>query len=364
MTGKKKSIIIISIFVLLVISTSVFFIWKTNENNERIKIAQDSLTQAQGEYDTAQAALASGEKQKATDALRNAETTANKLATDKNVGEEAKSLLAKIRVSLDKAEGVVRINPEVFSDAKNIAGTNPFGPYAIGQNLYLINKDNASIAAISSTNGEASIAIDKPPIDGKIVATTAVPRRSVLVLFTDQSIVYEFDTIELKLNKQDMSGEVEKATALTSYLTNIYSLDGVNGTIYKRLKTSTGYAKRTDYITDGSTVKDGVSLATDSSIYVLGNTGQVSKYLSGKKQDFNITDLPFTLNSPNTIFANEGIPGLYITDPSKKRVIILDSNGKFISQQISDKFNNLSGVCVVGTNLYVNADGNIYKLVL
>jgi hypothetical protein len=176
--------------------------------------------------------------------------------------------------------------------------------------------------------------------------------------------VYEFDTKELKMNKQDMAGEVEKSTALTSYLTNIYSLDGVNGMVYKRLKTSTGYSKRTSYITDGSSVKGGVSLATDSSIYVLGSNGQITKFLAGKKQNFSINDLPFTLSNPGTIFASEEVKGLYVTDPSNKRVIILDSNGKFVSQQISDKFNNLSGVSVVGPTLYVSADGKIYKLTI
>ncbi|MDD5692858.1 MAG: hypothetical protein PHU86_00005 [Patescibacteria group bacterium] len=364
LTTKRKNLLIIAIIVLVLVGAGVFLTWRGKDNNKNLKQAQASLTEVQSKYDIGKSALASGEKQKAAEALRSAETIANSLVNNKNVGGNAKNLLAKIETSLDQAEGVVRINPNSFSDAKNIVGSNPFGPYLIAQTLYLVNKDNASVAAISSASGEVSTAIDKPQVDGKIIAATAVSRRSVLVLFTEKSSVYEFDTKELKMAKQDMAGDVEKSTALTSYLTNIYSLDGVNGIVYKRLKTSTGYAKRTNYITDGSNVKGGAGLATDSSIYILENDGQVVKYLAGKKQNFTITDLPFTLSNPNTIFANEGVNGLYITDPAKKRVVILDANGKFVSQQISDKFNNLSGVYVVGSTLYVSADGQLYKLTI
>ena len=258
----------------------------------------------------------------------------------------------------------MRPNPTSFADVEKIVGKTPLGPFLINDSLYLISKENGNIASVSTKSGEVSTAIEKPTIDGEILAATPVVRRSVLVFITDAGSLYEFDTKELKIVKQDTVGEIEKPASMTSYVTNIYTLDATNGKIYKRLKTSTGYAKRTDYITDSTSVAGGVGITTDSSIYVLGQDGSIVKYLAGKKQDFSVSNLPFSLTKPTTIFTSEELTKLYVTDSSANRIVVFDNTGKFINQQVSDKFKNINGIFVSANLGYVAADGVLYKITL
>jgi hypothetical protein len=364
LAAKRNNVLIIAIVIILLLGGGIFLTWKNKENQEQKKTAKISLTEAQSKYEAGQGALASGQKKSAADILREAQKIAESLSKNKYVDKEAKPLLERINLSLDQAEAVVRLNPEVFADAQKIAGNKPLGPYLVGNSLYLINQSNGSIASISTKSGEVSNVLDDPTINEKILASTVVLKRSVLVILTDKGTIYEFDTKEAKLNKEDVFGDIEKAVAMTSFSTNIYTLDNVNGKIYKRLKTSTGYGKRIEYITDGSTVKGEVGLASDSSIYVLKKNGEIIKYLAGRKQNFTLSDLPFNLERPTTIFANENLKDIYVTDPSKNRVVIFDDKGKFINQQISSKFNNLSGLFVSGKTGYISANGKVYKISL
>jgi len=352
-----------AIVVILLIG-GVYLTWHGRENKENEKLANASFSQAQGKYDSGQSAITSGDNKQAVEKLKEAQKIAESLTKNKYVDKDATALLVKINSSLDQAEGVVRINPTKLADVQKVVGKSPLGPYLINKTLYLINKDNGNIASVSVTSGEVATAVDNPTLEGKILAATQVTRRSVLVFITDKGNIYEFDTKELKINKQDAAGEIEKPVAMTSYITNIYTLDSANGKIYKRLKTSTGYGKRTDYITDSSNVSGSVGIATDSSIYVLGSDGSIVKYLAGKKQSFTISNLPFAFDKPNTLFASEEVKNLYVTDRGGSRIVVFDLNGKFISQQVSDKFNNLNGLYVSGTTGYVSADGIVYKLTL
>lgn len=353
-----------AVVVVILLIGGVYLTWQSRENTANEKLANTSFAQAESKYNDGQKAITSGDNKQAAENLREAQKIAESLTKNKFVDKDASALLVKINAGLDQAEGIVRANPDMLADVQKIVGKTPLGPYLINESLYLINKDNGNIASVSATSGEVATAIDSPTIEGKILAATPVTRRSVLAFITDKGNIYEFDTKELEMNKQDVAGEIEKPISMTSYITNIYTLDSTNGKIYKRLKTSTGYGRRTDYITDNTNVSNNIGIATDSSIYTMGSDGSITKYLAGKKQNYNITNLPFKIDKPNTLFASEGIKNLYITDSGRNSIIVFDDTGKFVSQQVSEKFDNLNGLFVTENTGYVSANGLIYKLAL
>ena len=362
--AKRGYALIAASIVVILLVGGIYLTWQGRENKEKQKTAKASLTTAQNMYNSGQSAITSGDNKKAATDLKKAQELAESLKNNKYVETEASSLLSKINSSLDQAEGVIRPNPTSLADVQKIVGKSPLGPFLINESLYLISKENGNIASVSVKTGEVATAIEKPSIDGNILAATSVARRSVLVFFTDTGNIYEFDTKELQVNKQDTVGDIEKPASMTSYVTNIYTLDSTNGKVYKRLKTSTGYGKRTEYITDGTSVVGGVGITTDSSIFVLGQDSSITKFLAGKKQDFSVSNLPFTMTKPNTIFTSEELTKLYLTDSEGNRVIIFDNAGKFINQQVSEKFKNINGIFVTGNLGYIAADGIVYKISL
>jgi len=360
----RRSVLYAAIALVIVLSGGIFIAWSIRSNAENQKLAQASLTEAQSKYDIASNFLSQGNKQQAADSLRSAQSITDSLKNNSKLKTQVTGLADKIRTALDTAEGVIRAQATTLADASQIVGTNTFGPYLVGTNLYLISKNDASIASISVNGGEVSRVLDKPDIDGKITAATAVTDRSVLVFFTDAGKIYEFDTKDVKLNQQTVDGDFEKVTALASFSTNIYTLEGSTGKIYKRLKTSSGYSARTEYITDGSTVSGAVGLAIDSNVYAMMPNGEITKYLGGKKQTYSLSNLPITITSANAVFTDENTVGLYELEGNASRVIRFDTNGAFLNQYVSDNFKNASGLYIDDTSkiLYVVSSGKVYKV--
>jgi hypothetical protein len=360
----RRSVLFAAIALVLLLTSGILIAWSIRSNADNQKLAQTSLTEAQSQYDIASTYLSQGNKQQAIESLNSAQTIINSLKNNSQLKTQVTSLTDKIKTVLDTAEGVIRAQAIQLADASQIVGNSTFGPYLVGNNLYLISKSDASIASIGVSGGNVSKVLDKPNIDGKITAATVVPDRSVLVFFTDTGKIYEFDTQDVKLNQQTVAGDFEKVTALASFSTNIYTLDSSTGKIYKRVKTSSGYTARTEYITDGSTVVGAVGLAIDSNVYAMMPNGDITKYLGGKKQTYSLSNLPVTTTSVNAVFTDENTIGLYELDGSTGRVIRFDAQGSFLNQYISDNFKNASGLYIndASKTLYVTSNGKIYKV--
>lgn len=359
----RKVTLYAAIAIILVLGIGIFGYWKVREDAETQKLAEASLTEATSKYDVANTQITAGNKTAAAENLRNALSLTTNLQNNAKLKAQASDLASKIRTALDTAEGVVRVQATSLADASQIVGNDAFGPFLFGTNLYVVSKNDASVASVSTNGGEISRVLDKPSIDGKIVSVTSMPVRSVLVFMTDAGKIYEFDTKDVKLNQQVVAGEFEKSTALASFSTNIYSLEGSTGKIYKRLKNSSGYGARTEYIKDGSVANGAVSLAIDSNVYAARTNGEVIKYLGGKVQTYNMSGMPFTVSNTTEIFTNENTKGLYELEGTASRVIRFDANGVFINQYVSDNYKNASGLYVDDANkvLYVVSGGKLFK---
>lgn len=356
--ANKKALVILSVIILVLFAGGVYYAYRGESGGDNAQVSQSSLAEAKNRYEEGKSALESGDKVRAATLLREAESLTEGLLSDEKLSGEANNLLGLIRKALDEAESVVRINPSVFADASEITGENVLGPYLLGTKLYLINKDNGSIAEIDTKSGEVANVLDDPDI-GKILAATPIPTRSIIVLASDNGNIYEFDAKEATTREQDISGEIEKIIAMTSFSTNIYTLDSA-GNIYKRQKTSTGYAKRTSYITDGSNVAGAVAIATDSNMYAITPSGEISKYLSGKEQNFPVIN-PSKLSGVLSLFADEDVASIYFSDKTQKKIIKISDKGILQKQVVSDSFANLSGVYISGNVLYIGSGGKIYR---
>jgi len=359
----RKATLIAAVALVLVLAISIFSIWKVREGAENQKLAEAAYTEATAKYDSGQYQITAGDKRGAAESLRTAQSLTAGLQNNKKLKTSANELSAKIQTALDTAEGIVRVQATTLADANQVVGSETFGPYLVGTNLYLISKSDFSIASISVTGGEVSRVLDKPSIDGKVTAATAVPLRSVLVLFTDAGKIYEFDTKDVKLTQQTVAGDFENATALASFSTNIYSLDGATGKIYKRLKGGAGYGTRSEYINDGSVASGAISLAIDSSVYAMKSNGEIDKYLGGKKQEFSLTNLPITINKVTAIFKDEDTAGIYELEGDASRILHIDKAGAYQNQYISDNYKGTSGIYIdeAGKVLYSVSGGKIYK---
>ncbi len=74
------------------------------------------------------------------------------------------------------------------------------------------------------------------------------------------------------------------------------------------------------------------SFAIDGDIWLATQTGEVKKFTSGKQAAFTVTGLKEPLSSPIILFTKTDLENLYILEPQKSRVVVLNKKGQFLKE--------------------------------
>lgn len=156
----------------------------------------------------------------------------------------------------------------------------------------------------------------------------------------------------------------ENAVGMGVYSGNIYVLDPENGLI-KFVPAADSYAEST-YFKEKINLSKAVSLAIDSSIYILSSEGNLSKYTRGVKDTFKITGLKKPLSSPKSVYTNENIDSLYILDTGNSRVIKLDKSGNYQTEFTSPVLKNATAITLKDDEktLGILSQGKAYEISL
>ncbi len=127
-----------------------------------------------------------------------------------------------------------------------------------------------------------------------------------------------------------------------SYFSNLYFLDKKTCKIikYPYLEASNWGPPQTWKEPDNNCFEP-KSMAIDGSIWILNGDNSIIRYHSGSFQEkINLDFFPF----PEDIIkikTKPNLPYLYLLEPGKKRIIIIDKEGKIIKQFQSEKFDDL-----------------------
>jgi len=152
----------------------------------------------------------------------------------------------------------------------------------------------------------------------------------------------------------------------TSFMSGLYFLDAPNGSIvrYPFFEGQTELAPVVWTAVADKSIKDGVSLAIDGSIWILSQEGSILRYRGGKWQETIQTTLWPKLSHPAKIITGSTLPYLYILDPPENRIVILDKRGNAVKQYRSEKLNKLKDFTVTsdGKTIYLLNSTEIYSL--
>ncbi|PIZ00303.1 hypothetical protein COY62_03285 [bacterium (Candidatus Howlettbacteria) CG_4_10_14_0_8_um_filter_40_9] len=358
---KNLRVIAIGVLALFLITTSALSINKKRTNNH-LSDAKKTLIEAQAKYDEADNFIILNENEKALADLKDSKTLTEKVKKANLLVTESDELLAKINGKLDAAMGIIKVS-DTLSDLSKVEAKNTTGIVTVGTSLYTIDSENGTVYAVDIENGEASVVLDSPDIEGKVTAITRIDETNSIAILTDKPQVYTFDTKTKDFSKANISGEGwEKGVDIASFSTNLYVVSKDDKDIYKHIKTTGGYGKKVSYLKDASAAQlsDVVSIAIDGSVYVLKANGNVLKFTSGSPKDFSITGLPEALNDPKKIFTALGVKGIFIVNGDK--VIRVDEKSVFVNQFTGDGFSNITGITANSSNLYILSGTKVYKV--
>jgi len=148
------------------------------------------------------------------------------------------------------------------------------------------------------------------------------------------------------------------------YKSNLYSLDNISGEIIKYISTGDlKWAEPKVWIKSDSLI-EAKSIIIDGGIWILNKDNSISRYYAGNLQktlELNIFPEPKNFSR---IFTSETLPYLYILEPNKNRLIIINKAGETIKQYQSEKFDNLSdfAVSLNGKTIHLFNGLKIYQI--
>jgi hypothetical protein len=150
-------------------------------------------------------------------------------------------------------------------------------------------------------------------------------------LTSDQVYSLNTDGSNKKILIKNDSGW-QKAGGLASYFGNIYVLDKKQNQIFKFVQTDSGFSKTNYFASISPDLSKAVSIAIDSSIYVLTSDGAVTKYTKGSAENFSLSGLDKPLLNPAVIMTNAGTDNIYVLDNGNSRVVVFDKSGNYKNQ--------------------------------
>jgi len=242
-------------------------------------------------------------------------------------------------------EGLVELNQNLardsFQQAQQLLNSGkdnlPKNSPEEKQVLALLDKVNAALSATSGvTNVQAKVVPNST--SQYLSAETAnnglyfTEDASHIYLLT-QTAVY---TLNLDgTNKKSIitnNGDWKQAGGLSTYNGNVYVLDKSQNQILKYVNADSGFVKANYFSSISPDLSKAVSMAIDSSVYILTTDGNISKFTKGAADTFTIAGLDTPLNNPTQITTNLSDDNVYVLDNGNSRIVVFDKNGNYKNQ--------------------------------
>ncbi len=323
----RKVILTIVVAILIVFVGSVFFAINKQQSERTQAAFQATYPEALKKYNEGQSLLELNQNL-ARDNFQQAQQILNngKDSLPKNSKEEQQvlDLLSKVNTALSASSGVTEAQAkEVPNDTSQflLAQTKNSGSYFAEDASHIYGLTDSEIYTLN--------------LDG-------TNKKSIIT------------------NEDDW----QSAGGLSTYNGNIYVLDKKINQILKFVQADSGYVKSNYFPSSPPDLSKAVSIAIDSSIYVLSSDGNISKFNKGNAESFSINGLDAPLSNPTRIYTNLNVDNVYILDNGSSRIVVLDKSGNYKSQYQANIIKSAKDFEVLEKDkkIYVLSNGKTYEI--
>lgn len=342
--SRKQLAMVLAGILTLVLLGGIFLEQMNKTNNERETRLSEILNKNEQAFEDATAILSLNRSL----AVEELKAVKDEVEKELNNFPEGSNQRAKLQDFLNK------VNEIIVGGGGTAASLNLF--YEGNSSLkpeYVTYKGGALIA--STTNTIQILKTDgKKDNDFKAPSAGPVSANENSVFLLSNSGIYKILKTNGKISEiiKDISG----IKSFDIFGENVYIL---TNTI---LKFKANNYDEEKYLTDPVTFKNPTSMAIDSSIWVL-DEGKIRKFTKGKEEGFSLReDLP--LSSSAIIYTDEDYKNLYVLDPQKKFIAIVDKEGNLVKNLELTKAQKITSFTAneKDSKIYVTSDGNIYSI--
>ncbi len=150
------------------------------------------------------------------------------------------------------------------------------------------------------------------------------------------------------------------------YNSNVYILNSQNCKIFKLNIANAGLLVPQNWLKESLKNECGKikSIAVDGSLWVLNGDNSIDVYFKGEYQKTIKADIYPIPENITKLETKAGVPYLYLLEPAKKRIIILDKEGKIFKQFQSEKFDSLTDFDISdnGKTIYLLNGNKVYSI--
>jgi len=342
-----------------------------------------------------QLALKAGDRQQAQAALA---FLAKAEASDPVVADEIARLRSQLYYALDVLDGTIYLDTEnticwtlVTTDGRPLV--YPIDLTMSNEGIYIIDSGTlyrGDLSALTPGGGQITLTAILTPamqIGGypvkEIVAVDATNTEDAVFVLDKSNDIYRYEISSgVWWLERPQASEYTKPDPLylniSTYLNRLYILDPARNQIWRHPPNEYGVGFLPGtlpwLLSPGEPdVSSGIDLAIDGNIYVLWRDGTIVTLTPFEVARFSLVvadgishvqgleDLPVR---PVAIFANVEGTSLYVTDPGRRRVVVLDRrDGSLLRQLVAPNnldFAALHGIAEREGRLYMLAGTNLY----
>ena len=312
--GRKRTIIIAIVLLVLVLIGSIFLERTRQEGNRRRNVLSEILTPAQKKYDEA-VALVSLNKGLAYEEFDSLKTT---LEGSRGKFPERTSERKKLDEFIGKVEDKI---------GELGAGASVSNQKVVHDNVKFVSfRDGKLVAAASS--GKVILLSS----DGKVEKEIDSENSNVKSIVSDEKFVYVLGGAGItRITKS--SGSIttivenpESTVAIDNFGANVYGLNTKGKTVDKYVG-----SQRSDYFVEDITLANPMSISIDASVWIIDGS-KIRKFTRGREDSFSIQGLTGDLSSDSKIFTAPDYSNIYILDPKNVRLVSIKKDGVFDKQ--------------------------------
>ena len=333
----------IAALLLIVLVANIYILRSKQNEHDKSAALSTTIDSLKRQYDDAKLQLAFKKNTDQTNSqLSSIIDSLKPLESDKVVGAQATTLANQVEDTLDGQTNTVSAR----SPRKVATFDSASGLFELASDVVTVQSNGSKIFS-SPIAGQLIDNRASLPSSTTLATGVHLDQSDAIMLLTSQHTMVKMSAPGTSPTSVDLaSGSWENAVAMTSFSGNLYLLSPSANQVYKHAVNGAKYDAGTNFITDGTSVKNGISVAVDGSVYVLNSDGSVTKITRGKKDSLTVKGLPtgVTLADAKVIWTNKDSGSIYVL--TKTSVIQLDKSGQYLHRYISPEFTNLSAFIV------------------
>lgn len=161
---------------------------------------------------------------------------------------------------------------------------------------------------------------------------------------SEADLTNEDSPVSMKLDKEDLAADL-----IRQFNQNLYVFSRQNRTISR-----INLDENEDTLTVQNWIKAGqpfeaekvADFVVDGNVWITTKDGKVLKFATGEEQPFTLQGIAEPPTSPLAIYTEENMPNLYLLEPQKSRLLIIDKNGLLQKEIRSSSLASATGLVV------------------